>query len=128
MLHTRHFSLEEANELLESMKPQIEEMLRLKRHLDSLGYDVYHHQYFGGSGPNGTGSFPAEMDKLIEIIKQLSAEGIQIKGIDEGLIDFPHVRSNGEEVYLCWKTGEDDIKYWHRIPDGFAGRRSIEEL
>lgn len=128
MLHTRHFSLGEANELLEEIKPQIEEMIRLKRHLDSLGYDVYRHQYFGGSGPNGTGSFPGEMEKLIEVIKQLSEAGIQVKGIDEGLIDFPHVRGNGEEVYLCWKTGEDDIKYWHQIPDGFVGRRSIEDL
>jgi hypothetical protein len=38
------------------------------------------------------------------------------------------VRENGDEVYLCWKLGEEGIAYWHRIPDGFAGRRSIEEL
>ena len=128
MLHARHFSLSEANETLERLKPLIEDMMRLKRELDALGYDVYTHQYFGGSGPNGMGAFPSEMEELVEVIKKIASEGIEIKGIDDGLIDFPHIRANGEEVYLCWKTGEDEIQYWHRIEDGFAGRRKIEEL
>ncbi|MBM2840365.1 MAG: hypothetical protein HW412_893, partial [Bacteroidetes bacterium] len=58
----------------------------------------------------------------------LDARGIVVKGIDEGLIDFPHIRPNGEEVYLCWKLGEDDILSWHRIEDGFTGRKSIDQL
>jgi hypothetical protein len=128
MHHEKHFSLNEANELLEKVKPLIEEMVELKGKLDDMGYDVFKHQYFGGLGPNGTGEFPQEMERLVEIVKDISAKGIIIKGLDEGLIDFPHVRSTGEEVYLCWKTGEDTISFWHRIPDGFAGRKNIEEL
>jgi len=31
-------------------------------------------------------------------------------------------------VLLCWRLGEDDIRYWHRVEDGFAGRRPVEEL
>lgn len=128
MLHNRHFTLEEANRLLEDLKPVIIQMVKLKQELDEKGYDIYSHQYFGGSGPNGTGAFPEEMDELISAVKIITSKGILIKSIDEGLIDFPYNRPNGEEVYLCWKAGEDKINFWHRIPDGFAGRRSIKEL
>lgn len=127
-LHTKHFSLDEANDLLDEIKPLIEEMISLKRKLDSKGYDVFNHQYFGGSGPNGKGTFPEEMEKLVEIVKKISADGVLIKGIDSGLVDFPHLRNTGEEVYLCWKFGEGEIAYWHSMADGFPGRRTISEL
>lgn len=127
-LHEIHFSLNEANDLLDEIKPLIEEMVSLKKKLDLKGYDVYNHQYFGGYGPNGQGSFPDEMEKLIGIIKGVSSKGVLVKGIDSGLIDFPHLRENGEEVYLCWKSGEGEIAYWHSIPEGFPGRRNISEL
>jgi hypothetical protein len=68
------------------------------------------------------------METLVEIVKGLDERGIVVKGLDEGLIDFPHIRTNGEEVYLCWKLGEDDILFWHTIPDGYAGRKGIEQL
>lgn len=127
-LHTIHFTLEEANNLLYEIKPLIEEMISLKKKLDSKGYDVYNHQYFGGSGPNGKGVFPDEMEKLVEIVKSISAMGVLIKGLDNGLVDFPHIRDDGEEVYLCWKFDEGEIIYWHSIPEGFPGRRNISEL
>ena len=127
-LHTRHFSIDEANNLLDEIKPLIEQIISLKKKLDAKGYDVYNHQYFGGYGPNGQGVFPEEMERLIELIKKISAEGILIKSIDNGLIDFPHLRKTDEEVYLCWKFDEGEIAYWHSIPEGFPGRRNISEL
>jgi hypothetical protein len=127
-LHSRHFTLEESNELLDDIKPLVEEMIRLKHKLDAKGFDVYTHMYFGGSGPNGKGAYPDEMEQLVDIVRNISAEGIVIKEIGRGLIDFPHIRNNGEEVYLCWHFGEGEIRFWHTIPDGFAGRRAINEL
>jgi hypothetical protein len=47
-----------------------------------------------------------------------------VKDIDEGLIDFPAL-SGGETVLLCWRLGEDEIRYWHSVEDGFAGRREL---
>ncbi|HMT12046.1 MAG TPA: DUF2203 domain-containing protein [Ignavibacteria bacterium] len=126
--HEIHFTLEEANEKLDNIRPLIEEMMSLKRKLDNKGYDVYNPQYLGGSGPNGSGAFPEEMERLIDIIRGMNKSGVIVKGIDRGLVDFPHLRNNGEEVYLCWKYGEGDINYWHTIPDGFTGRRNISEL
>lgn len=126
--HKIHFTLEEANDKLDTIKPDIEEMMSLKRRLDQKGFDIFSHQYLGGSGPNGKGAFPEEMNELINILKRLTDDGVMVKGIDGGLVDFPHIRNNGEEVYLCWKYGEGEISWWHSIPEGFSGRRNISEL
>jgi hypothetical protein len=127
-LHSRHFSLTEARDLLHKIVPLLEEIVSLKQRLDDRGYDVYRHQYFGGSGPNGEQVYPPEVERLVEVSQDIESKGILIKDLDQGLIDFPCIRENGEEVYLCWKLGEEDIDYWHRIPDGFAGRKAIQEL
>jgi len=58
------------------------------------------------------------------VIDEIAAHGAQVKDIDEGLIDFPAL-SRGEPVLLCWKLGEDEIRYWHTVEDGFAGRREL---
>lgn len=128
MFHNKHFSLQEAREMLTMLKIKISRVADLKRILDEKGYDITKHQYFGGFGPNGTGKFPPELEELILHVKNISGEGILIKDLNSGLIDFPHIRKNGEEVYLCYMNGEDDINFWHRIGDGFSGRRAIEEL
>jgi hypothetical protein len=127
-LHDKHFTLEEARSLLTSVHALASKLVELKQALTARGWDVYRHQYFGGLGPNGDGSFPSEMETLVEIVKSLNQRGVLVKGLDEGLIDFPHIRSNGEEVYLCWKIGENDIGYWHGVDEGYAGRKRIEEL
>src|SRR6267378_4016281 len=91
--------------MLMGISPLVGELVSLKKKLDDRGYDIYRHEYFGGTGPNGERYFPPELQRLVTIAKNLDKKGIIIKGIDAGLIDFPHVRSNGEEVYLCWKVG-----------------------
>ena len=59
-------------------------------------------------------------------VERLQAIGCEVKSIEEGLIDFPHWRK-GQEVYLCWKLGEQDIEYWHETDAGFAGRRKLAD-
>jgi hypothetical protein len=126
--YSKHFTLEEARKELTLVHAVASRMVELKQTLDIMGWDIFRHRYFGGRGSNGDGSFPKEMEFLVEIVKNLDERGIVVKGIDEGLIDFPHIRENGDEVYLCWKLGEDDILYWHTIADGYAGRKSIDQL
>jgi hypothetical protein len=57
-------------------------------------------------------------------IEDLEGLGILIKSFDEGLLDFPSKRFN-EEVWLCWKIGEDKIKFWHGKNEGFLGRKPL---
>jgi len=127
--HQKHFSLDEAQSLLPDLVSRIEHLVSLKKRLDEKGFDVYKHQYYGGRGPNGEKFFPPEMEELVEIAKNFEEKGVIIKSLDEGLIDFPHIRSNNnEEVYLCWKLGEKSIGFWHTMSAGFGGRKPLADL
>ena len=41
-----------------------------------------------------------------------------------GLVDFPAI-INGEEVFLCWRSDEENLQWYHDIEEGYAGRRLI---
>ena len=62
--------------------------------------------------------------KLYQTIADLENKGVMIKSVDEGLLDFPSLRFD-EEVWLCWKEGENEIKFWHRKDEGFMGRKPL---
>lgn len=62
---------------------------------------------------------------LYKAIETLEGLGVAIKSVDEGLLDFPAKRFD-EEVWLCWKAGEDEIKFWHGKDEGFMGRKPLE--
>ena len=68
------------------------------------------------------------MEELVAKVRELNERGIEIKDLDKGLIDFPALRANGEEVYLCYMLGEETILAWHPLEGGFAGRQPITEL
>jgi len=127
-IHARHFTLDEARHELTTVHALVSKLVELKQVLNERGWDITRHRYFGGIGPNGDGSFPPEMEQLVEIVRVLKGKGVLVKGLDDGLVDFPHIRSNGDEVYLCWKLGEDDIAWWHDLSSGFGGRRNLDEL
>lgn len=124
-LHEKHFSVAEARAALAEVKPLVEEMVERKRALDAAGVDARRHTFFGGGGPNGERWFPRDLERLVEILERLKALGVVVKGIDVGLVDFPHLRDDGSEVYLCFRAGESDIAWWHEISAGFAGRRRL---
>lgn len=59
-----------------------------------------------------------------EALGKIEQAGCVVKDLDVGLVDFPSV-VNDEQVYLCWKLGEERIRYWHRMDEGFAGRKPL---
>jgi hypothetical protein len=63
--------------------------------------------------------------ELNEIVARFTAQGVQVKDMDRGLIDFP-AEVDGQEALLCWHVGEPRIAHWHSPADGFAGRRPLE--
>ncbi len=71
----------------------------------------------------------SEHNRLISLIKdsldRIHATGCVVKDLDTGLVDFPAILKN-EEVYLCWRLGEDRIRFYHRQDEGFAGRKPID--
>jgi hypothetical protein len=64
--------------------------------------------------------------RLRETCEQIQEFGCLVKDLDIGLLDFPTLY-RGQEVYLCWRLGEERIGFWHRIEDGFRGRQPIDD-
>src|SRR5512143_2894989 len=60
--------------------------------------------------------------QLRNAIEKVQEVGCLIKDLDIGLIDFP-TTYRGNEVYLCWKLGENAIEHWHGVDEGYRGRK-----
>jgi hypothetical protein len=67
------------------------------------------------------------IDCLSTWIERISAEGVILRDIRTGLLDFP-ARDGHFEYFLCWRLEEKDIGYWHQVNDGFVGRRPLAVL
>ena len=129
----RHFTPEEANELLPEVRAIVERMVTHRRSLAVA--TVRHARVAAKIAGNGGGvnahevdelrtAAEAEADAVARCIEELEALGVQVKDLDEGLVDFPAWRGD-EEVLLCWRLGEDEVAYWHSVDEGFAGRKSL---
>ena len=70
-----------------------------------------------------------ERNRLQETVEtaldRIQSTGCVVKDLDIGLLDFP-ARIDNEDVYLCWKLGEDRIRFYHRQDEGFAGRKPLD--
>ena len=66
--------------------------------------------------------------EIKELINELNSLGCEYKDLSFsiGLVDFPSI-IDGQNVYLCWKSDEPSLLYYHGIYDGFAGRKLIPE-
>jgi hypothetical protein len=68
------------------------------------------------------------LDDLTDLVRQALAEigdmGGVTKDIGLGLVDFLHVR-DGREVNLCWRFGEETVRHWHGLDEGYARRRPL---
>ena len=62
--------------------------------------------------------------KFYESVEILENTGVVVKSIEQGLLDFPSKRFD-EEVWLCWKYGETEVKFWHEKDSGFMGRKPL---
>ena len=129
----RHFTPEEANAELELVRPLVEQLVTTR--LEHSAALERQEELEGKIRGNGGGIPPAELAqataevdaiarRLARLVDEITEHGAQVKDLDSGLIDFPAVH-HGETVLLCWQLGEDEIAWWHRVDDGFAGRRPL---
>jgi hypothetical protein len=129
----RHFTPEEANAALAEVRPLVEQMVERRRaHAEAIERQEELEGRIRGNGggipPATLADAAAEIERLARelsgLVDEIADHGAEVKDLDEGLIDFPALRGR-ETVLLCWKLGEDEIRYWHRVDDGFAGRRPL---
>ena len=60
-----------------------------------------------------------------QILNMLRNKGIEVKGFDPLLIDFPALR-NGQEVYLCWLEGQTKVNSWHPMHMSIRHRQILD--
>jgi len=132
----KYFDRREAQELLPTLTPWLEEARDEKQKVEAfkneLAQVASRIMVLGGTFPP-LGDLlrkKSEHDKaaehLVEIINRIQETGVLVKDLDIGLVDFPSL-VDGEEIYLCWKLGEERIAFWHGIEEGFAGRKPLDE-
>lgn len=78
-----------------------------------------------GGGPDGTRFAEAAL-AFGAGLKQVEHWGIVVRDIEAGICDFPG-RRTGDDVFLCWRFGEERIDFWHDLDAGFAGRAPIDD-
>ena len=120
----RYFTIKSANEALPSviekfnnLKKQKNEIMKAEQELQSSvsNFEEYMIQ---------KQKLNSQMTKFYQLIEDLESTGVSLKGLDQGLLDFPSKRFD-EDVWLCWKDGETEIKFWHDMDSGFNGRKPI---
>ena len=124
---SEYFTIKTANEILPSvikkfqnLKKEKNEILKLEHKLQTSISSINKLEQYV--------SLKQELNhtvtKFYNAIDALEQTGVMIKDIDQGLLDFPSKRFD-EEIWLCWKEGETEIKFWHEIDSGFNGRKPV---
>ncbi|HMJ95505.1 MAG TPA: DUF2203 domain-containing protein [Thermoleophilaceae bacterium] len=127
MIHARHYTLEEASELLPRVAGIVERMRAARNQLgDREARDA-----LSEAGPTNGGGTPGSTVshgflELRNSMLELRELEVVLRDLDRGLLDFPSLRE-GREVYLCWQEGEDAIRFWHEPDAGFGGRRPLDD-
>lgn len=129
----RSFTPEQANEALPSIRPLAERLVEHRRTLveaqhKRAGLTAAIAGNGGGLDPRRLGTLDAHIQRAVQGIARcvngIHELGAVVKDLDTGLVDFP-ARHEGEELYLCWQLGEDEVAYWHGVEEGFAGRKPL---
>ena len=122
----RTFTLEEAQTALDLIRPLVQEILEIRQDILQRQPEVWPvlEKAAGNGGSKTAGVLERRFERLDQLVRAIQSLGAVLKDINLGLVDFPHLK-DGREVYLCWRYGEDRIRFWHEIEAGFAGRHPI---
>ena len=122
-----YFSISEANKILPIVIKKFNFVKKLKSEIMKFEHELSNDM----SSSNSLEEFSRLKQKLNSVvtkfyqsIEDLESTGVVLKGLEDGLLDFPAKRFN-DEIWLCWKEGETEIKFWHEKNTGFNGRKPI---
>jgi hypothetical protein len=129
------FSLTEAERLRVELEPVLIEAMETHRKMagydEQLGTLAERIQRSGGMqvAYERVARQRVERNRLQEAVEtaleKIQSTGCVVKDLEIGLLDFP-ARIDNQDVYLCWKLGEDRIRFYHRQDEGFAGRKPLD--
>lgn len=127
-MEKRFFTVAEARELLPTLRGLVGQVVHITQKIEEQRRVVERfaeNSANDSGGPEGT-AYLKGLAVMRNCLDQIQETGCMIKSLEDGLIDFSHLK-DGREVYLCWRYGEEDILYWHEVDEGFTGRVPIVE-
>ncbi len=136
----RYFTVEEANQMIPfltdaftrivQMRLQISDIYALLDLVDAAPTSDDFDFELQGASPavvHNRATLLALIDAVRDDLDRIEAAGCLVKSLDQGLVDW-YARRGNRDVFLCWRLGEKDVRWWHDTRDGLPGRRPIEEL
>ena len=121
---TKYFTPSEAKKTLPLVKKIVKDILDTTREMRLIAEDV--------DGKIESSNTWNQIQKMVSevngFIQELEEVGCLYKdwNFTIGLVDFPSI-IDAREVYLCWRSDEDDIKFYHALEEGYSARKSIPE-
>ena len=126
--HERLFTLAEANHLSPQLHSRLTSVRDAKAVLSRTKEDIRRAstqaEYGGGSSVGHL--YITSLQQISSHVQAIQELGVLVKDLDLGLCDFPHMR-DGRVVFLCWKLGEQEIKWWHETTTGYQDRCPLED-
>lgn len=129
------FSVDEANRLIEELRPRLQRLVDAKRDYDRVQarLDVLALATAGASGGNPDVRELEALRKRHGDLAEAISHGVQtihrwgclVKDLERGLVDF-YALSGDRLVFLCWQLGESEIGHWHTLEGGFATRQPLD--
>ena len=124
---TTYFSISDANKILPSVIKKFNYSKMLKNEITKMEKQMSLDLTSISSIEDYTvlkQKLNTKVTEFYKSIEDLESIGVVLKGLEQGLLDFPAKRFD-EEIWLCWKEGETEIKFWHEKDSGFMGRKPI---
>lgn len=128
--YPRLFTVNEANALLPTIRPLLDGILENLRRLKAKTEIVIRDQQLDPDAPQLMSQLQEDSEiaqfvrQIKALVEEIHSHGCVCKGVEQGLVDFPCMLGS-EVVFLCWQYGEASVGYWHRVEDGYAGRRPL---
>ena len=118
MPDTKLFTAKQANQTLPLVRKIVEDILECGQQIRSLSVET--------EKPEENPEINRLMDHLDVLFEELESLGCFYKdwNFSLGLVDFP-AQIGGKEVFLCWRSDEKEVLYYHDAESGFTGRKSI---
>jgi hypothetical protein len=119
----RTYTVEEANAALPELIERLERIKRNRQLVLAAAEKIRGAVARDGGGHAGTDYWEASADLRQDVVA-LAERNILLRDAETGLVDFPGERE-GRPVYLCWRSGEDRVAFWHEVDSGFIGRKPL---
>ena len=123
MSDEKRFTVDEANATLTVLVPLLETLRDAQRAMAER-QDEVQTSATGNGGGNAGKEFLEASQEAGRAMSEIDALGIIVRDPEAGLVDFPAERE-GDEIFLCWRLGEDAVAWWHPTDTGFTGRQPL---